>query len=64
MAGWHWIVRDPSGAELSSTEVLPSRAEAEAWMAQEWPDLLEAGGDSATLVGNGRELYTMGLSAS
>ena len=64
MAGWRWIVRDPSGGELSSTEVLPSREEAEAWMAREWAGLLEAGGESATLVGDGRELYTMGLSAS
>ena len=64
MGGWHWIVRDSSGGELSSTEEYPSRAEAEAWMGQQWETLLEAGGESVTLVGDGKEHYTMGLTAS
>ncbi|MBA2274424.1 MAG: hypothetical protein H0W21_11070 [Actinobacteria bacterium] len=64
MDGWHWIVRDPSGGELSSSEELPSREEAEAWMGREWESLLERGGESATLLRDGDELYTMGLTAS
>ncbi|MBA3349711.1 MAG: hypothetical protein H0T12_04055 [Actinobacteria bacterium] len=61
MDGWHWIVRDSSGAELPSSEELPSREEAEAWMGREWRSLLEGGGESVTLVGDGVEHYTMGL---
>ncbi|MBA3630681.1 MAG: hypothetical protein H0W55_13600 [Actinobacteria bacterium] len=63
MDGWHWIVRDPSGDELSSSEELPSREEAEAWMGREWKSLLDQGGESVTLVGDGDEQYTMGLTA-
>ncbi|MDQ3752446.1 MAG: hypothetical protein M3333_06105 [Actinomycetota bacterium] len=64
MDGWHWVVRDASGGDLFSGEELGSREEAEAWMAREWGSLLERGGESVTLVGDGREQYTMGLTAS
>ena len=64
MDGWHWVVRDASGGDLSSSEELGSREEAEAWMAREWESLLERGGESVTLVCDGRERYTMGLRAS
>jgi hypothetical protein len=63
MDGWYWIVRDSSGNELSSTEELASREEAEAWMTRQWGSLVEAGGDSVTLVGDEHEHYTMALAA-
>ena len=61
MSRWHWVVRGPEGAELSSSEEMYSREDAEAWMGGEWESLLAAGGESVTLVCDGRELYTMGL---
>ena len=61
MAEWRWIVHDPAGRELRTTEPLPSREEAEAWMGIEWSSLLDEGGESVTLVGDGERAYTMGL---
>lgn len=61
MAGYHWVLHDASGNSLRDTESLPSREEAEAYMGREWAALLEEGAHSATLVGDGATLYTMGL---
>lgn len=61
MSKWHWVVLDARGSELSTTESLASRDEAEAWMGAHWAALLEEGGDSVTLVGGGESIYTMGL---
>ncbi len=61
MSQWRWILHDPSGRDLRSTETFSSRADAEAWMGAEWASLLQEGAESVSLVEDGKTLYRMGL---
>ncbi|MBA2427643.1 MAG: ComEC/Rec2 family competence protein [Actinobacteria bacterium] len=63
MPDYHWVLHDVSGKDLGPTQPCPSRGEAEDFMGREWAALLEEGAHSATLVGDGKKLYTMGLTA-
>jgi hypothetical protein len=58
---WRWILRDDSGGHVRDTESWPSREEAEAWLSQNWQQLLDEGAEAVSLVEDEREEYTMGL---
>ncbi len=61
MAEYTWKLRGPAGEELRETEPFPSQGEAEAWMGAHWSDLLDEGGESVSLMSDGKVLYEMGL---
>lgn len=61
MSPWRWILHDPSGRDLRSTETFSSKEDAEAWMGAEWGSLLQEGAESVSLVEDGKTLYRMGL---
>lgn len=61
MAEFTWKLRGPAGEDLRQTEAFSSQAEAEAWMAAHWGELLDEGGESVTLLSEGKTLYEMGL---
>lgn len=50
----HWTYADASGQEMNPPGIsdtdFPSRADAEAWFAQEWQDIADAGVSSVTLM--------------
>jgi hypothetical protein len=50
---WRWDLLDPSGQPLSESVVVsptfPTQSEAESWVGEEWPTLLDAGVDAVTL---------------
>ncbi|MDQ5874566.1 MAG: hypothetical protein M3526_04185 [Actinomycetota bacterium] len=61
MSAYHWVVHDAAGAEIRTSEPFDSKEQAEAWMGQEWKSLLDAGGESVSLLHDGAVLYQMGL---
>lgn len=61
MAELTWKLRGPAGEDLRETEAFASQAEAEAWMAAHWGELLDEGAESVALADGGKVLYEMGL---
>lgn len=61
MAEFTWKLRDAAGEDLRETEAFSSQAEAEAWMTAHWGELLDEGGESVSLMSEGKSLYEMGL---
>lgn len=62
--GWTWKYHDASGADLSASDdttltdtEFPTQADAEAWVGEEWPNLVEDGVDSVTLYEDGERRY-------
>ena len=66
---WHWRSASGSGARGSSlrplgTERFPSQGEAESWLGETYPDLLESGVLAVSLFEGDRLVYgPMGLEA-
>jgi hypothetical protein len=58
-----WVLHDPSGTDLRSSEEFATKDEAEAWMGTEWAALLEEGAETVSLMDGGERLYRMGLRA-
>lgn len=56
-----WVFLDGDGAELDGAPLVssdfPSQADAEAWFAESWADLADAGVASVTLQCNGIDVY-------
>ncbi|MEP7055877.1 MAG: hypothetical protein ABI912_11580 [Actinomycetota bacterium] len=48
-------------AESTTTGGFPSQAEAEAWVAESWQQLYDAGARAVTLLDGDRLVYTMSL---
>lgn len=50
---WHWDFLDSAGAPLHDPQVgapsFPTQSEAESWVGEQWPALLDAGVDAVTL---------------
>lgn len=50
---WHWDLLDAGGAPVPESTVrvpaFPTQSEAESWVGEEWPALVEAGVDAVTL---------------
>lgn len=50
---WHWDLLDSTGAPVPDSTVrapaFPTQSEAESWVGEEWPPLVEAGVASVTL---------------
>ncbi len=61
MSAWHWVLHDAEGKDVRATEQFESREEAESWMGTEWSKLLDEGAETASLMGDGKEIYRMGL---
>lgn len=61
MSSFAWVLLDPNGNEMRSTEPFASKEEAEAWMGAEWAALLEEGAEYVSLRQDDRQLYRMGL---
>ncbi len=62
---WQWSCTDASGQQVevpgAATE-FPTQADAEGWLGEAWPELLEAGVDEVTLERDGQAVYgPMGL---
>lgn len=53
MTDWSWELLDPSGAPIGDDALraptFPTQSEAESWVGEEWPVLVEAGVDAVTL---------------
>jgi len=56
-----WRYLDNSGREVGSSQVFGAREDAEAWLAEHWSELLEAGVEAVALVDDGAEAYRMSL---
>lgn len=56
-----WVLLDPEGNEMRSTESFASKEEAEAWMGAEWAALLEEGAEYVSLRSGDEQVYRMGL---
>lgn len=58
---WRWRLEDSHDAEVDASDVeaaaFPSRADAESWLGECWPELLEAGVEQVRLYEDGREVY-------
>jgi len=59
---FHWRYLTESGTEATGPdETFADQAEAEAWLSDEWPGLLDSGIETVTLLDGETELYKMGL---
>ena len=58
-AGWRYLDRD--GAACGSSREFRDREEAEAWLGERWPQLVESGIAAVELVEDGEPRYRMGL---
>jgi len=57
---WTWRLEDDGGALVSTDEAtpsFPSQSDAESWLGELWPELLEAGVDRVFLLEGEREVY-------
>lgn len=57
---WTWKCVDASGSPLGATDLeipFPTQADAEAWLGETWPHLVDAGGDSVSLLRDGELVY-------
>ncbi|MGI8407760.1 MAG: hypothetical protein ACR2L3_04550 [Actinomycetota bacterium] len=61
MPEYVWVLLAADGVEMRSSEVFPSKEEAEAWMGREWSALLEEGAGLVLLRMGGEQLYEMEL---
>ena len=61
MATFSWVLIDPTGTELRSSETFESREQAEAWMGSEWSSLRAEGAESVSLREGDTEVYVMSL---
>lgn len=61
MSEWNWLLHDATGGPLAEIEGsgnrFPSQAEAEAWLGEAWPDLVDAGVSAVTLRQADIEVY-------
>lgn len=63
---WHWRYLDDQGATIDDGGLprpeFPNQADAETWVGEAWPDLLDGGVDAVTLLEDDRVVYgPMGL---
>jgi hypothetical protein len=59
---FRWRYLTESGTDATGPdETFEDQAEAEAWVSDEWPGLLESGITKVTLLDGEAEVYTMGL---
>ena len=63
MSAWTWVLHDPEGQDLRSTEEFESKEAAEAWMGDHWSELLDEGGETVSLMHDQKREYRMGLRA-
>jgi len=57
---WTWQLRNSDGAEVvldGTAPSFPTQSDAESWLGEEWPELLENGVDDVWLLEDGREVY-------
>jgi len=57
---WRWRLEDAGGAPVDLPEqsaAFPSRADAESWLGECWPELLDAGVEAVRLLEDEREVY-------
>ena len=50
-------LRRERGVGRHRTGSFPTQSDAESWLGEQWPDLLEAGVDDVVLFEGGREVY-------
>ncbi|MBA2638997.1 MAG: hypothetical protein H0U77_03165 [Nocardioidaceae bacterium] len=62
---WTWRLEDDVGSEVSADDgspSFPSQSDAESWLGEQWPELLEAGVTQVVLQEGDRRVYgPMGL---
>jgi hypothetical protein len=59
---FRWRYLDSSGTEQAGPdETFADQAEAEGWLSDEWPALLDSGVDTVTLLDGDTEVYGMSL---
>jgi hypothetical protein len=61
MPAFRWILRDPEGSDMRSTETFDSKDEAEAWMGAEWASLAAEGAQRVVLMQDEEVVYDMSL---
>ena len=58
---WTWRLEDETGAGIDlpdgATPSFPSQADAETWLGEEWPSLVDAGVDHVFLLEGDRQVY-------
>lgn len=57
MATWTWRLQDSQGRGDETSEAFPSQGDAESWVGEHWPALLERGVEAVTLLEGEREVY-------
>jgi hypothetical protein len=59
---WTWRCEDASGETVTpddalAAEAFPTQSDAESWVGELWPELLESGVMAVTLLEDGRVVY-------
>ncbi|HSK27164.1 MAG TPA: hypothetical protein VK894_09670 [Jiangellales bacterium] len=58
---WHWRYLDDSGATIDDESLprrdFPNQADAESWVGEAWPELLDSGVNAVTLLEDERVVY-------
>ena len=61
---WFWTFESDAGEPLGQSETFDSRSDAESWVGESFPELLERGIDRVRLIEGVTEVYDMSLHAS
>lgn len=59
---WRYLTARGEAAAQPSSEAFPTQSDAESWLGESWRGLLDGGVERVSLMEDGREEYTMGLS--
>jgi hypothetical protein len=58
---WFWTFESASGEPVGQSEMFDSRSDAESWIGEAFPDLLERGIVRVRLLEGVQEIYEMSL---
>ena len=54
---WHWVADQPPTEDVGLEKTFPTQGEAESWIGEFYPDLLEVGVGAVTLYEEDRLVY-------
>jgi hypothetical protein len=59
---WRYVSTGGQPADRTTSDTFPTQSDAESWLGESWRELYDGGVERVTLMEDGREEYTMGLS--
>ncbi|GAA1733625.1 hypothetical protein [Aeromicrobium alkaliterrae] len=54
---WSWTYENADGDTVGTSETFDARGDAESWIGEEYPDLLDDGVAQVRLLEDGKEVY-------